>query len=379
MKIRKVFSVIAGLALLSPLVAQRKPAAAAPAARPAAPAPVVATTGSVTGSSAQGVSGKVKRFSVDVSAGLKGNMANLGDTITKDGTIDTNSGTLIRQAYSTNTAIMSDRNNAAILYNSNNTNSAFNLLSGYTDGGPLTGIDIGTNLKYDLDDLINLPLFIRGGFSYMMKLSGGSQSRTLGNVTSGNAALNALLLSQTGKAGSEYAGGTMSTTFGASWMEIPLAVGFNARISDSTKIYVGVGASYFYGGWDVKLAIDEKYANAMATYTDLSTTATNYWAQQGGGSIDETITFRASGIGVNYFMGLEQNLTKDLSLFMEIYASGFAKTVYSSELSTKGQRLMTATSSSSLYQGDNQWFKRLAFPVVLGGASIKVGVKYYIF
>lgn len=379
MKIRKVFSVIAGLALLSPLVAQRKPAAAAPAARPAAPAPVVATTGSMTGSSAQGVSGKVKRFSFGVNVGLKGNQASLGDTITKDGTIDTASSTVANTFYNTKQAIMSDRNNAILKYNSGNTGAAYNMLSSYTEGGALTGIDFGAQGQYDLDDLINLPLFVRAAFNYQLTLAGGSQSRTLGDVSTANPSANALLTAN-GLTPADYAGGTMTTKFSSSSMEIPLSVGWNARISEKTKVYIGVGASWFNGGWDVKIGMDEKYANALATHVNTTAvTATNYWKNAGGGAIDETITFRVSGIGVNYFMGIEQMLTDSLSAFAEIYASGMAKLSYSSELSTKGQKLFTALSSESLAKEDSQWFKRLAFPVVLGGASIKVGVKYYLF
>lgn len=379
MKIRKVFSVIAGLALLSPLVAQRKPAAAAPAARPAAPPPAVATTGSLTGSSAQGVSGKVKRFSFGVNVGLKGNQASLGDTITKDGTIDTASSTVANTFYNTKQAIMSDRNNSILKYNSGNTGAAYNMLSAYTEGGALTGIDFGAQGQYDLDDIINLPLFVRAAFNYQLTLAGGSQSRTLGDVSSANPTANALLTAN-GLTPADYAGGTMTTKFSSSSMEIPLSIGWNARVSDKTKVYVGVGASYFNGGWDVKIGMDEKYANTLATHVNTtSLTATNYWKNAGGGSIDETITFRVSGIGVNYFMGIEQMLTESLSAFAEIYASGMAKLSYSSELSTKGQKLFTALSSESLYKDDSQWFKRLAFPVVLGGASIKVGVKYYLF
>ncbi len=373
MKIRKVFSVIASLALLSPLIAKPAPAPAAAVA-----APAVATTGSYTGSTG-GVRGKIKRFSFGVNVGLKGNQASLGDTITKDGTVDTASSTMANQFYSTKTAIMSDRNNAAIKYNSGNTGSPFNQLTAYTDGGALTGIDFGGQAQYDLDDLINLPLFVRAAFNYQLTIGGGSQSRTLGNVASAYPAASGLLAAN-GLTASDYSGGTMTTKFTSSSMEIPVSVGWNARISDKTKVYLGVGASYFNGGWDVKVGIDEKYANVLATHVNTTAvTATNYWKQAGGGSLDETITFRVSGIGVNYFMGIEQMLTESLSAFAEIYASGFAKTSYSSELSDKGQKLFTALSSETLAQNDPNWFKRLAFPVVLGGASIKIGVKYYLF
>lgn len=379
MKIRKVFSVIAGLALLSPLIAQRKPAAAArPAPAAAVAAPAVATTGTYTGT-AGGVSGKVKRFSFGLNVGLKGNQANLGDTITKDGTLDTASSTVANTFYNTKQAIMADRTNAILKYNSGNTGAAYNMLSAYTEGGALTGIDFGGQGQYDLDDLISLPLFVRAAFNYQMTLAGGSQSRTLGDVSTANPTASALLTAN-GLTPADYAGGTMTTKFSSSSMEIPISIGWNARISDKTKVYIGVGASWFNGGWDLAYTVDEKYANALATHVNTSTlTATNYWKNAGGGSVDDTVKFRVSGIGVNYFLGIEQMITDNLAAFAEIYASGMAKVSYSSEMSAKTQKLFTALSSETLAQQDSQWFKRLAFPVVLGGASIKVGVKYYLF
>ena len=384
---KKLISIFAALSMLASLAAQRKPAklaqehaaeetVAAPAEK-AAPTPVVATTG--TTSTAKGDSGKVKRFSFGVNMGLKGNQANLGDTITKDGSVDTASSTVANTFYSTKKAIMSDRDNAAIKYNSGNTAAPFNQLASFTEGGPLTGLDFGAQGQYDLDDILHLPLFVRAAFNYQLTMGGGSQSRTLGDVSTANPSASALLISN-GLTPSDYSGGTMTSKFSSNQIEIPISVGFNARISEKTKVYFGFGASYFYGGWDVKLNIDEKYANALATHVNTTNlTATNYWKAAGGGAIDETLSFRTSGLGVNYFMGIEQMLTGNLAGFAEIYASGFAKLSYSTQLSDKGQKLFTAMSSETLAQQDPNWFKRLAFPVVLGGASIKIGVKYYLF
>jgi hypothetical protein len=373
MKIRKVFSVIASLALLSPLIAKPAPAPAAAVA-----APAVATTGSYTGS-AGGVTGKVKRFSFGVNVGLKGNQASLGDTITKDGSIDTASSTVASTFYATRKAIMSDRDSAAIKYNSGSTAAPFNQATGYTEGGALTGLDFGGQAQYDLDDMINLPFFLRAAFNYQLTISGGSQSRTLGDVSTANPQASAVLTAN-GLTPADYAGGTLTTKFKSNSMEIPLSIGFNARISEKTKIYLGVGASWFNGGWDVTVNVDEKYANALATHVNTATaTARNYWKEAGGGSLNETIQFRISGVGVHYFIGLEQMLTANLAAFAEVYASGMAKVSYSSEISDKGQKLFTALSSETLAQQDPNWFKRLAFPIVLGGATIKVGVKYYLF
>jgi hypothetical protein len=379
---KKLMTMFAALAMVGSLFAQKRPAKpAAPAPAPAVTAPAAPAAPVVTRAPEPEAAGSSspKRFSFGFNVGLKGNQANLGDTITKDGTIDTASSTVARTFYATSHAIMSDRNNAAIKYNSGNTGAPFNQLTDYKEGGALTGIDFGAQAQYDMDDLINLPFFLRGAFNYQMTLMGGSQSRTLGDVSVTNPQANALLTAN-GLTPADYAGGTMTTKFSSSSMEIPISIGFNARVGEKTRVYLGVGASWFNGGWDVKMNIDEKYANALGTHVNTTAlTATNYWKNFGGGSLDETVTFRASGIGVHYFLGIEQMLTGDLAVFAEIFASGMAKLSYSSQLSDKAQKLLSSTSSETLAQQDPNWFKRLAFPVVLGGATIKVGMKYYLF
>src|SRR5690606_37593488 len=87
-----------------------------------------------------------KRLSVDVSFGLRPDMAALGSTIAQDGTIDVADTSMASLVYSTGKALMSDRNNMAIYHNSRSTNSSFQLLGEEPEvGGALLGMDFGAS------------------------------------------------------------------------------------------------------------------------------------------------------------------------------------------------------------------------------------------
>lgn len=316
-----------------------------------------------------------KMFSLGLAFGLKSDMAALGNTIAQDGTVDTAGSTIANQVYSTGQVLMSDRNNMAIYHNSGNTNSAYNLLgSEPTVGNPMLGMDIGLQAQYEFDELF-FPMFARTSFHYIFKISGGEQSRTLGDAASESTSVNALLTAN-GLDPADYVGGTMKSTYNASWMEIPITLGFKVPITGRTFAYAGIGVSFFQGGFSVDMDIDEKYANALATHIDADAfTAENL----SPGAVKETVEFKIGAMGINYLLGAQTQVTDDLALFLELNASGTAKTVYSSKISDKAQKLLTATSSQTLAQEDPNWFKRLAFPVVVGGGSVRLGAKYYLF
>ena len=315
------------------------------------------------------------RLSVSVGLGLRGNMGELGKAITKDGALDVDRSTVISQFFGSPKMVMADRSNDVLKYNSANTASSFNLLSSSSQGGPLTGIDIGTSVQYDLDDILGLPLFGRTGFSYIFKAGGGRQSRTLGNVASGGS-LQALLAAN-GISGDPYSGGTLTNEFNTSWMEIPVALGFRVPIKKGTEVYAGAGISWFSGGLSLQITADEKYVDALTTHADVSTLTVTRYATDVG-AVSDTVEFRASGLGINYFLGLSQYIDAGVSIFMELYASGTAKTVYSTAFSEDLSKAFTAASSDSLAAQDPQWFKRVAFPVVMRGGSVKVGARYYL-
>ena len=323
---------------------------------------------------------KVKRLSISLSAGVRPDMASLGDTIVQDGTVDTSDSTIANLLYNTDKALMSDRNNMVLWYNTQNTDSTFLMLGeDPVTGGALLGMEFGGDVRYELDDVINFPLFIEAGFYYTTSISGGHQERVLGDAAAENEDLQ-LLLPLNGMSGDDFVGGKMVTDYAASWYEIPVSLGVKVPVKrDYSFAYGSVGFSYFNGGFEVGMDIDEKYANALATHvTDLDEaipTVTNL----SPGAVVDTITFSNSGIGLNYGLGVQVGMKNGTAFFVEYNGSGTSGTVYSSKFKKETAELLTATSSKTLAENDADWFKKLAFPVVTTGATARVGIRYYAF
>jgi hypothetical protein len=133
----------------------------------------------------------------------------------------------------------------------------------------------------------------------------------------------------------------------------------------------------FRGGFAVSLDVDENYANVLATHLDTDAlTVTNL----SPGAVQDTIDFQIGGMGFNYMVGAQAAVGKTgATVFLELNSSGAAKTVYSSAMKAETRQLLTATSSAALYAEDDQWFKRLAFPVVAGGGTVRAGLRYYFY
>lgn len=319
-----------------------------------------------------------KRLSVDISFGVRPDMANLGNTIVQDGTIDTADSTMASLVYSTGKALMSDRNNMAIWHNSASTESSFNLLGEEPEtGGALLGMDFGASARYELDDIIDFPLFVKAGFHFTTRVSGGEQRRVLGNAAAANPDIAGLLMAN-GEDPADYVGGTMVSKYDASWIEIPITVGFKAPLGrEDTFAYAGAGISIFRGGFSVGLDVDANYANVLATHIDTDAlTVTNL----SPGAVNDTVEFQLGGLGFNYMLGAQAAIgDTGAVVFLELNSSGAAKTVYSSGLKAETRRLLTATSSATLASQDPEWFKRLAFPVVASGGTARVGLRYYFY
>jgi len=319
--------------------------------------------------------GDTKRFSVSVNTGIISDMAGLGATIMQDGSIDTADSTMANAVYATGQILMSDRDNMTIDSNSKNTDSNFHLLDGYETGGPMLGIEVGGDLRYEFDDLLGFPLFLRAGFHLHDRMTGGQQSRTLGTAAIDDGRI-AALLALNGLDANDYVGGTMATNWDAGWFEIPISLGWNLEINPYTSLYASFGVSWFKGGFSVGLEVDEAYANVLATHLDADTmTATNL----SPGSVSDVAKFDATAMGLNYGLGAQAHITSGLSVFLELNSSGAGATVFSNTLTPEAQQLLTSTSSASLAEGDPTWFKKLAYPVVFGGSSVRIGVRYYVF
>ena len=320
---------------------------------------------------------KIKRLSVDFTAGIRPDMAGLGSTISQDGTIDTADTTLANLLYSTDKALMSDQDNATIWYNSNDTESTFKLLGEEPElGGSMLGLELGGRLRYELDDLIKFPLYIQSGFHYTQRISGGYQKRVLGDAAETNGTL-ALLFALNQMEAADYSGGTMITQYDASWYEIPFTLGIKVPLKKKyTFAYGSFGLSYFSGGFSVMMDVDEAYANVLATHVDAEAlTLTNY----SPGAVKDTVAFNMSSIGLNYGLGIQSGTKNGVAFFAELNSSGAARTVYSSDMKAETKQILTATSSGALTEADPEWFDKLAFPVLTTGASFRTGVRFYFF
>ena len=321
---------------------------------------------------------KPKRLSIDISAGVRPDMAQLGATITQDGTVDTADSTVANLLYSTDKAFMSDRNNMTIWDASQATDSTFKLMGAKPGvGGAMLGMELGARARYELDDVIDFPLYVQAGFHYTSKISGGEQSRTLGDVSQNNDTVSALF-TLNGLDPADYDGGVMKNEYDASWVEIPFTLGVKAGFPKKpyTHAYGGLGLSYFSGGFSVAMDVDENYSRALATHVDTSTfSATDY----SPGAVKDTIEFKTSGMGLNYGLGVQAGIKRGVAFFFEYNGSGTAETVYSSNMKAETRQLLTATSSETLATVEPEWFNRIAFPVVVTGASFRTGVRYYFF
>jgi|GEM_PF-3323850 len=329
------------------------------------------------------------RFSIGISAGIRPDMAQLGSTIVQDGTVDVSDSSLAGY-YSTDKFLMSDRNNMTLQSNSESTDSIFNLQSAHTVGGSMLGLEKGGDLRYEFDDVIKFPLFLSAGFYHTGKMSGGEQSRTMGDVVPNLPDLyTGVIENITGNSADDYAGGTMKTTWDASWWEIPISLGMKVPIKPHWFVYGKAGVSIFNGGFDITIDVDEKYANVLGTHVDAAALEGADLSPDGG--VQDTISFRTGAVGLNYGLGTQVNIKKRFALFFELNSSGAAKTVYGSQTKDETKQLFTALSSdfiaggngeegdATYIQGDPTWFDQLAYPVVMQGASARLGFRAYLF
>ena len=340
---------------------------------------------------AQAEDEKPMRFSIGLGVGIRPDMAQLGTTIVQDGTVDVADSSLAGY-YSIDKFLMSDRNNMTIEANSRNTDSIFNLQDGYTEGGSMLGLEKGGDLRYELDDVIKFPLFFSAGFYHTGKMSGGEQSRTLGDVAAGFSALDTLLAITEGNDNTteDYIGGTMNTTWDASWWEIPISLGMKVPIKPHWFVYGKAGVSIFNGGFDITVDIDEKYANVLGSHVNIDSAnplASTFNDLSPDGGVQDTISFRTGAVGLNYGLGTQVNIRKRWAVYFELNSSGAAKTVYGSTTSDGTKQLFTALSSETIADGsesfdiagDPTWFDQLAYPVVMQGASGRLGLRAYLF
>jgi hypothetical protein len=311
-----------------------------------------------------------KSFSAGLTFGIVPDLASMGATIITDGTLETADGSL---ANSTGTSdlIMSDKDDAVNLNNSNGTNVApMDFLGSFSEAGPMMGLSIAGYAMYDFKTLADLPLFTRFGFDYVMQTGGGEHKRTLGPGIDQAAALGGYPVAS----GGTYAGASMSYAFESSWMEIPLTVGIVLPVGKIGKIYGGLGMSYFKGNWSLAVKMDSQYAQYLTAFEGDS-------AALADEAINETVQFSISTISMNFLLGMEVEVYESVSITLEYWASGALQVVYAdSSFSTEGKNVMTAAlGGKTAASNDSEYVKKFAYPVKLGGSYFKFGAKYYIF
>jgi hypothetical protein len=355
------------------------PSAEATTAAPvlvAAPAPTrVALETSAAAPSCDCESTRKETLSFGFSTGLRTNMALLGDTIAKDGTMELGSGTALRALGGTKNIFQSDKDDAVLVHNSQSTNSPYKFLESSTNGGALMGITLGGEVKLELAKLLHLPLFVRTGAEYTFRVSGGQHERVLGSAIENATPLGAAVRDATGG----VTGGTMSYAFDAHWLEVPLTIGLSVPIEGGHKVYGGFGPSYYRGGWSVQVDMDERYVRAATTLLDGNTV----YGPLVKSAIHDTVSFSWAGLGFNYVLGLEARVDDRNSLFFEYAATGGADTRFSSQPSPDVQRFLTAVNSGVTggvilpASQDDRFLKRIAYPVVLGGGFFRIGYRFY--
>lgn len=314
-----------------------------------------------------------KSLSFGVTFGMLSNLCGLGATIAKDGEFDTADDSLAGST-TTNKIFMSDKDNAISKHNSESTNvGPLNFVKDYTEGGAMMGLNMEAYVMYDMNESLNLPLFARLGFAYMLQIGGGEQERVLAEGVDQYAAAYGFAAAPGGK----YDGATMSTTWTASWMEVPVTIGISIPVGDKGKIYGGVGISYFTGGWAVEYATDAAYSAYLTTYAATDTAPTTTYFNK---AASEEVVFSYSGIGFNFILGAEAYVAEGVAVTIDYWVSGGGANIFQeSDFTSSSSKLLGLATSSALGSTDPEYMKRIAYPTVLGGSYFKLGAKYYIF
>ncbi len=306
--------------------------------------------------------------SIGLTAGYLYDICTVGSAILSGGVAPLNGDSLASKA-GFEYLLMPDKDLMALNEASGNTGaSRWKVVDGYQAGGVMEGVDIGTYAMYDFNDWLGVPLFIRGGFSYVTKLTGGVQEVTLGAGVDEIA----------GDGGSSwpqpvsYKGAQMKAEWGAQWMEVPVSVGMTWECLDRGKVYAGIGGSWFHGGFSVSVDMDKEYAAFLTAYEGEP-------AKQIVEPVKETIQFTSYGLSANMFLGMEAFVSQNWALTAEYWSGGFANTVYAeTEFSdTAGEVMTMALGGPDVTGQDKKYISRFAYPVVLSTVTIKFGVKYY--
>ncbi|MGE8721673.1 porin OmpL1 [Leptospira terpstrae] len=265
-----------------------------------------------------------------IGLGAQFDLAQLGGTITKDGLDSRNpqlsstgqpTGSLQKAIYSENTLISLKRTTGGAV--------------GAKTSGAMVGGNV--NVGYEKEGIFGInSLFWRINVNYTTKIAGGE---------------------------------TSSTVMGYKWLDqewhytawtVPTYLGIKLyNAANDTAVYVGAGVNYFQGWWGVSGTINNPGLQTFAPGVlgpggSLLSDAPN------PGINKENVRFGASGIGLNWLVGAQTKITDKGHLFFEL------ETILSAGMGVGGVQSIGGASALA------PW---VAYPVVIGGQTYRVGYK----
>jgi len=325
-----------------------------------------------------------RTLSIGFGVNMAPDLAGLGETIMEGGVLDLNEDTL---AANTNTSmlIVSDKDNA-IYWNAaqGTSQDMLKFLDSYTEGGPMIGVCLSTTVTLDLNEVLGLPLFIRGGVDYVKQFSGGQQSRTLGVGVDNFTATMATKNEYWPHHGENfYEGGKLETAFTSGWIEFPITIGFMTSVGKNLKVFGGLGAGYIRGFWALNLKADDRYVQYMTAYSTTTEEGDPVPEVEAvcSGDLEEDVRFELNGLSFNFTIGFEFFFTESIACSFEFMGGGTAATVFAAEdFSPEAAKALTAAmAGETVATLDPEYLKAFAYPVSLGVSAFRLGVKYYIF
>ncbi|MBM9548846.1 porin OmpL1 [Leptospira sp. 201903074] len=265
-----------------------------------------------------------------VGLGMQFDLAQLGGTITKDG-LDSGRprldgagqpyGTPQKAIYAENTLISLKRTTGGAI--------------GAKTNGAMVGGNV--NVGYEKEGVFGInSLFWRINVNYTTKISGGD---------------------------------TSSTVMGYKWLDqewhytawtVPTYLGIKLyNAANDTAIYIGGGVNYFQGWWGVSGTINNPGLQTFAPGL-LGSGGSLLGDAPNPGVHKENVRFGASGIGLNWLVGAQTKITDKGHLFFEL------ETILSAGMGVGGVQSIGGASALA------PW---VAYPVVIGGQTYRVGYK----
>ncbi|TGL59860.1 porin OmpL1 [Leptospira jelokensis] len=275
-----------------------------------------------------------------VGLGMQFDLAQLGGTITKDG-LDSRNATASRDGSGNITGYPAQK----AIY-PENTLVSLKRTTGGVVGAKTSGAMVGGNVNvgYEKEGIFGLnSLFWRINVNYTTKIAGGE---------------------------------TSSTVMGYKWLDqewhytawtVPTYLGIKLyNAANDTAVYIGAGVNYFQGSWGVSGTIN---APALQAFTaGLGPGGTTLVGSGGAlisdapnpGIYKENVRFGASGFGLNWLVGAQTKVTDKGHLFFEL------ETILSAGMGVGGVSSVGGASALA------PW---VAYPVVIGGQTYRVGYK----